>query len=168
VIFLFGCATVQAPTQRYNPPETTQQKFDYSKYHPSKLTDIAKEHDKSLELDSKNAPPGKAFICIEAAPNAIRVKAEFCNEFRTPSEEHMKMVKSWLKALGHEKYIGLFQHEVKLREDDIEYWLPIQEQLIPFLQREINTGEIAEFYIVYYGAYNFDHVFVINEFQKVQ
>jgi hypothetical protein len=167
VAFLFGCVTNRPPVKELPSFERNSRGFDHSRYHPSKLIDVAKEYDKVIEADIKNAPAGKAFILIESLSRAIRVKAEFTNEFRTPSEEHITVVKAWLRAFEREKYMDLFQHEVKIREDNIEYWLPIQEQLVPFLQKETRPGEVAEFYIVYLGAHNVDHVLVINEFQKI-
>ena len=168
MIFWVGCITSRTSVQGHNPGEAEQREFDYEKYHPSKLIDVTKEYDKVIDGDLKNVPRGNAFILIEALSRAMRVKAAFSNEFRIPSEEHITVVKAWLKALNRENYLDLFRHEVKVREDNIEYWLPIQEQLIPFLQKEIHPGEIAEFYIVYFGANNFNHVFVINEFRKIQ
>ncbi|MBM4339441.1 MAG: hypothetical protein FJ110_07835 [Deltaproteobacteria bacterium] len=165
---LFSCGTPRPTTQEYGSLREKKERFDYTAYQPSKLIDGVKEYDKVIEEDFKNVPAGKAFILLEAKSRAIRVKAEFCNEFRTPSEEHTTVVKAWLKAFKRERYTDLFLQEVKIKEDNIEYWLPIQEQLISFLQKEIYSSEIVEFFIVYFGAYNFDHVFVINEFQKVQ
>jgi hypothetical protein len=168
MIFWVGCVTSRTSVQGHNLGKAEQREFDYERYHPSKLIDVTKEYDKVIEGDLKNVSRGNAFILIEALSRAVRVNAAFSNEFRIPTEEHITVVKAWLKASNLEKYLDLFQHEVKIREDNIEYWLPIQGQLLPFLQKEINPGEIAEFYIVYFGAYNYDHVFVINEFRKIQ
>ena len=142
-------------------------RFDYSAYYPSKLIDVAKEYEKVIDGEIKVAM-GQPHILIESLSKAIRVKAEFCDEFRPLIKEHKEVVEKWLKSFGYGKYTGIFQSEIKVKEDGIEYWLPIQEQLIPFLQKEIHPNEITEFYIVYYGAYNYDHVFVINEFRKIK
>ncbi len=143
--------------------------FQYDAYTSSVLSDVAKDYDRIIDEDWAKVPSGKDFVLIEARPAPIKVKLVFCNEVRPLTKEHRQIVQGWLTSKGAATvYKDLFQKEIRVREDQIDYWLPIQDQLIPYLRKEIQTNEMAEFYITYFGAYNHDHVFVIHEFQKIR
>lgn len=71
-------------------------------------------------------------------------------------------------GLDAEEMGELFKMEGRFIENGVEYWLPVQSQLIPFMEDELTVGETFEILIVYAGTMRFDGetvvVFLVNTF----
>jgi hypothetical protein len=60
-----------------------------------------------------------------------------------------------------------FDSEILIEENGIKYWLPIQNVLIPHLNKEIKINDNVNLFIVLGGAIKKDWVFLINEFKAL-
>jgi len=63
-----------------------------------------------------------------------------------------------------------FKDELLFREDSVEYWLPVQSQVLPYFANEMTPGDRVWLFIVWPGgtarSKRPDWVFLVNEFQK--
>lgn len=76
------------------------------------------------------------------------------------------LIVKWVKSLGHNpKVLDLFKHEILVRERSSQYWLPIQEQLLPHVAQELRPGHLVDLYIMRVGSTKMEWVFIVNEFQ---
>jgi len=73
-------------------------------------------------------------------------------------------------ALGYPDYANLFEHELLVREGEVEYWMPIQESLIPFLEEELIEGQLMTIFVRLPALVHTDEgtecVFFINDFHR--
>jgi hypothetical protein len=134
--------------------------FDYDSYQPITMNDVVLAHPISHDI------PSEKNLKLECGdpPLKIRVKAIYCGEFKSISENHELVLSMWCKATQRDYIFKLFKQEVKLKEGKNIYWVPIQETLVPDLKKEAKPSQESTFYIVYIGQFNDDHVFLINEF----
>lgn len=80
-------------------------------------------------------------------------------------------IQLWSQMLSQD-FKDLFQQEVLVTESGVDYWLPIQEALIPFMRSEMEVGGEMDVFIKFIGGQvlaeeKMDHVFVLNEFRQV-
>ena len=58
-----------------------------------------------------------------------------------------------------------FKREVKVREGGVDYWLPVQEVLVPAMTSELRQGEEIELFVIYVGQVDGRHLFLVNAFE---
>lgn len=99
------------------------------------------------------------------------VSFEYSGEFREISEERKILIQAWSGIFGSEKgkqIREILKHEVLLKENGKEFWIPVQEPLIPYMQNELTEGGEVIVFIIWVGSSflsdETDHVFVIGEF----
>jgi hypothetical protein len=65
----------------------------------------------------------------------------------------------------------LFAQEGLFIEDGVEYWLPIQTPLIPYLKEEEAPGELVALFVIWAGATKnndtVEWVFLVNNFAHI-
>jgi hypothetical protein len=49
-------------------------------------------------------------------------------------------------------------------EAGVDYWVPVQEVLVPAMKREFRPGEEIELFTIYIGQVDGRHIFLVNEF----
>lgn len=57
-----------------------------------------------------------------------------------------------------------FRRELKVVEAGIEYWVPVQEVLVPSMKVELGAGQEVELFMIYIGQVAGRHLFLVNEF----
>ncbi len=60
--------------------------------------------------------------------------------------------------------IELYKHEFLVREGGEDLWIPVQEQLLPYMGTELKVGEEFALYIVLAGTVKGKWVFLATEF----
>lgn len=102
---------------------------------------------------------------------AYQVKMINLNSCREISKSRAFLLSKWSDSFMTENkdlFISMYKHECLFSEGTDEYWMPIQEQLIPFLEDEVAEGEEATFYLRWIGVNReteeIDWVFWISEF----
>lgn len=58
----------------------------------------------------------------------------------------------------------LFQRELKVVEQGIEYWMPIQEILVPAMTAELKPEDEIEVFVILIGQVSGRYMFLVNEF----
>lgn len=73
-----------------------------------------------------------------------------------------------MRDLGNE-IVDLFETELLFKENGVEYWLPVQKQVIPYFAQELKKGDQVTLFLIWIGAYknagSWDWVFLVNEFE---
>lgn len=65
------------------------------------------------------------------------------------------LIKAWSGLFGTERgaqMLEILQHEVLLIENEQEYWIPVQEPLIPFMEDELTINEPIIVFIIWVGT----------------
>jgi hypothetical protein len=82
------------------------------------------------------------------------------------------VITTWLSSfapqLSDDQRNELFRTEGKFLEDGVEYWLPVQSQLIPYMQDELTIKDEVTLLLVWAGMTKFDDqlewIFLVNNF----
>jgi len=100
-----------------------------------------------------------------------QVKVINLDSCRKISKSRTFLLSKWSDSFMTEDkdlFISMYKHECLFSEGTDEYWMPIQEQLIPFLEDEVAEGEEATIYVRWIGVNRetaeIDWVFWISEF----
>ena len=98
----------------------------------------------------------------------------YTGEFREIDPAKQFLIEIWGGTISPEtgeRIKGAFQQEVLVIESDIEYWIPVQEVLVPYLEDELAPGDEALIFIQWVGANILnaetqpDRVFILNDFR---
>jgi hypothetical protein len=60
-----------------------------------------------------------------------------------------------------------YAHEVEIEEEGARHWLPMQEVLLPFLDKELPRGGTADLYALFLGGIDGQPLLIVNEFEAV-
>jgi hypothetical protein len=111
-----------------------------------------------------------ASFSYNSYPTSTRVK--FTGESRKTPESTLTLISLWLETLGKPKELARrFESEFKFVENDVEYWLPVQNPLPERFAKELTKNGDVTIYLSWIGA-KFegdkpDLLAVINEFAAV-
>ncbi|MDJ0911521.1 MAG: hypothetical protein QNI99_20215 [Woeseiaceae bacterium] len=132
---------------------------DWSDYSPGTLHEIVDRHTEILgEADTLLVPGLKRTVHLE-----------FGGEIRPLSDNARSAIAEWVFSMQLSTDIAeLFHAEALFRESGTEYWLPIQQQLVPHLEEEVAAGDSAVLYVLWIGYEAPTWIFLINEFQAVE
>jgi hypothetical protein len=130
----------------------------------------------NLELLTTEQYPA---LYVEVSPDyqhPSRVQVIYTGEFRDIDPIKQFLIESWGAALSPEtgeRVKGAFLQEVLVIESDVEHWIPVQELLVPFMEKELKSGDEAMIFVLWVGASMPDAetppvpVFILNEFQTI-
>lgn len=123
-------------------PGVARTAFNYNRYRPYSLAQAITDH-----------PHGeRADWVIEAGSFKYRVRATYTGQQRGIKANVKQLIANWVKSLGLDAtLLDLFKHEILVREDGSQYWLPIQEQLLQYIVQELRPGDMVDLYIMRVG-----------------
>src|SRR5215475_3671783 len=139
----------------------------WEKYRPRALNQIIQQHApeqlKALGLE-------KAVSIISSDPLPSRVKVIYTGESRIVSAKRKELIVDWVKSFRHKPEIAdLFESELLFKEGSVEYWLPVQKQVVPYFAQELKKGDEVTLLLVWVGVRRepeqTDWVFLVNEFE---
>ena len=84
------------------------------------------------------------------------------------------LIKFWMQSNKYsEEIFKMFDEEFLFLEDSSEYWLPVQNVLIPHFKEEMSEGESVDLFAAWIGITFAEpdkrqHVFLVNEFEKLE
>ena len=130
--------------------------FNYDAYQPFSIQKV---------IDVNHEQQGRDFDIV-ASPLKYRVAVQYLGEQRKIRPHVHELIRMWAKAVQLGADVpATFKREIHVREADREYWLPIQQVLIPDLQKECRRACAADLYVMWLGSAKGDWVFIVNEFQ---
>lgn len=152
-------------------PTATPANNTWDRYTPNTLANIIVLNHELLATDHYPT------LYIEVSTDyqyPSTVEVIYSGEIRELDPVKDFLIQNWTGSLSEDLrsyFQKAFQHEILVIEADVEYWLPIQEALIPFLEDEVDPGNKMLIYVVWIGAHIPDantqpeSVFLINEFK---
>lgn len=143
---------------------TTQaQDFPYEIFKTRTLKEV-------ISLTTKEVKPYPSmFIATNQLESKVLVT--FTGKSRPILQERRTFVSIWAGMLGHPKdYADLYEKEYLYKEGDDEYWLPTQEPITKYFDRELKENDKMTIYLIRIGAHRnqkaVDCVLLVEEFQK--
>lgn len=125
------------------------------------------------EVTSLTTKAVKPYDSMFLATNQLesKIKVTFTGKSRPITDEHRTFISIWAGMLGQpEDYADLYEREFLYKEGDDEYWLPTQEPITKYFDKELKAGEEMTIYIIRIGAHRskeiVDCVLLVEEFQK--
>ena len=115
-------------------------------------------------------------VYLEMSPDfqyPSRVEVVFTGDFRDTPESKLEWIKLWMATfapeLTAEEVAELFAQEGLFKEDSKEYWLPIQNALIPIMEDELSPGDKVDLLVTWMGATidsgQIDKIYLVNAFK---
>lgn len=141
--------------------------FNYASYTKSTLQEIVAEEQNHHSLDLAAAKKQADYIQLECRVSKYRVPCSYSNVQRPISEKKKNVIKMWMETLKIDpKLASLYQHEIQVTESANVHWIPIQEQLFPFINKELVKNDRIELFIILIGNVETEYVFIATEFEK--
>lgn len=135
------------------------------------MMEIIKINNDDSEEDFKRLAdrPNALIVRFKILPSVIRLT--YTGEVRAVGEMRQKLIENWSKLYSQRKdYYKLFEREFLFKEGADEYWLPVQEPVTKYFDKELKKGELVDLYLVRPGGVKsgekVDWVFLVEEFQK--
>lgn len=119
---------------------------------------------------------GEKTVYLEMSPEyqyPSRVQVTFTGNFRDTPESKLEWIKVWMSTfapgLTADEVAEIFAQEGLFTEGSTEYWLPIQNLLIPIMEEELSAGDTVDLLVVWIGATvdseQIDRIYLVNAFE---
>ncbi len=96
----------------------------------------------------------------------FRSTVRYLGKTRAIQAERLIFIEMWAQSHRMSSIIvEAFEKEILVREEDQSYWLPIQNVLIPHIEKEVKENASVTLFLVFAGAIKNDQVFLVNEFK---
>lgn len=125
------------------------------------------------EVVSVTTKAVKPYDSMFLATNQLESKilVTFTGKSRPIIKERKTFISIWAGMLGQPKdYADLYQREYLYKEGDDEYWLPTQEPITKYFDKELKEGDEITLYLIRIGAHrskkNIDCILLVEEYQK--
>lgn len=149
--------------------------FDFSRYEDINIDDLCKNYEKTIKSEINKKNPSKMPMEIFTNGKAYKIKLRYLGKIRPISREHYNDLISFGKALPSisPKVSEIATKEILVSsESKLEYWIPMQDALIPYLQTEIENKQEFHAYVIAIMhhinlSYKCSGTYLINEFQLV-
>jgi hypothetical protein len=140
------------------------QGFPWEKFKPRTLKEVTAITTKSFKADDS------MFLATSLLESKMSVT--FTGKSRPIPKERLGFISTWVNMLGHPKeYEKLYQREFLYKEGKDEYWLPTQEPVTKYFDKELKEGDEMTLFLIAIGAYKsgekeIDCVLLVEEYQK--
>jgi hypothetical protein len=127
---------------------------------------LAAAIDKSLEGAGR-----KQDFLIDARQVKSKSRLVYTGEVRKVGEKKLRFLQLWLEDRGlPPQVIGLLQQEVRFREGDRNYWLPIRKKTLDEMAEQVRKGDEIIVHTILAGgvpqADAIEWVFVVGDFSR--
>jgi len=137
----------------------------WARYRPGKLSSIIKAHtNPSDDLDGG----------VDLGSDPVRARVTYTGISRPTLATKQRFIAFYMESLGTPDFAKKFETEMLFIEDDVEFWLPVQDVLLSYLRKELHKGEGLTLFANWIGITyperggNRIHVFLVNEFEKTE
>ena len=144
-------------------PTPVPSKFNWDRYKPNTLAAIIKRAEPDVKSD-----PGLWMSNGEIAASVVVTYTGKVRSLTKPSSNLMYWVSHSLNVKP--QFFDQFNQEMLVIENGVEYWLPVQKQLLPHFKKEAKPGTNILIFVTYFGAnhspkdHHIDWLLTINEF----
>jgi len=160
-------ADSQSVTESQSDADTSQRNpnFNYARYTPTTMKDLLVKLDDILEGEQKG-------IYVSYGNISSKVDLICAGEIRPMDVRKFNVMNITFSSVASmTQLVNLFQHEVLFTEDSSQYWLPVQELIMPNLVSELKQGDKVSLYVYWLGAIieeggEYELLFLVNEFWR--
>lgn len=163
LVLLVGCASVHtsAPLNVISKSADT-----WDRYTPVNLN--------TLKATLFDYPENFVGMTVNAGATAApyRIEAVYLGETRPMSPVRTSFLrKVWGGAFRiDEAFTSLFETELLFEVEGERYWMPVQSSVIPYVYKELATGDRTDLYVMVVGTIDDEHghewIIIVNEFRK--
>ena len=144
-----------------------QNKNHWERYQRRTLREVIRLHRDSDEF--RDIQTEKKAMLLTGDDFASQVKLVYMGKQRSVAGTTKALVTAWKKTF---KDIGLpqdeFNTEFLFKEGSEEHWLAVQNALVDSVQKELQTGDVLNAYVIWMGAIksksSWEWLFAMNEF----
>lgn len=133
------------------------------RYVPGKLSRVIKDHSDNAEVRTKG---------VDVGSDPVRVRVIYTGISRLIVPAKRRLIAFSMQSNGAPEFAKKFATEFLFIEDGVEFWLPVQDVLIPYFGKELRKGQRVELFAEWIGLTYPErnsrglHVFIVNEFTK--
>ncbi len=140
----------------------------WERYQPRTLRQLTTEQVEEMRTFLEPPAPD---VALSGRDFPSRVRVIYTGQSRELTGASAQLLWLWVAAFGIEpEDAALFAREMLFREGSDEYWLPVQDPLIPHFESELRPGDSVTLYLIWIGARREGDevvgVFLVNEFDK--
>lgn len=125
------------------------------------------------EIEAELAPPQPEGIGQTSTGLPVKVMVRYSGESRPVSQVNRDAIATFASTQQNAPQANiteLFTQEFRFTEADQDYWLPLQKQMIPFINEELSKGDQVQLLALWIGYAHpqgeVNHTFLVNEFCK--
>jgi hypothetical protein len=151
------------------PRARAQNDFPWDKYQTRTLAEMVKGGaEDAAAADARNN--NKVGVVFSGDPLYSQVRVTYTGATRKLAGARKTHIEEWAKSFGVEpRAVALFDTEMLVTECGVEYWLPVQSQVVPHFEKELKKGAPVTLFTMYAGGRKIDGAwnwfFLVNEFQ---
>lgn len=140
-----------------------QSEDTWARYTPSTLARVVKAHPGTVAERGKGAG-------TDWEP--VRARVTYTGTSRPIAIGKQRLISAYMETNGTPQFANKFPTEWRFVENGVEFWLPVQDVLIPYFGKELHKGDSVELFVELIGLTQPErdgrrmHVFVVNEFNK--
>lgn len=137
----------------------------FARYKRGKLSAVIKAH---------TVRYGEGEEGVDLGSDPVKARVTYTGESRPTPEKKRKFIAYWMGSGGMpEEDVEKFGVEFLFIEDSVEFWIPVQDVLIPHFLKEMRKGEQVDVFALWigttfpeHGKRQGQHVLIVNEFEK--
>jgi hypothetical protein len=160
---MIGCAANRPTSPIY---QTSTSKDTWDRYQPVSLNEL-----KTTLFDFPDGHVGMT-VNAHAAVKPYRIEGIFLSEQRPMPPVRTELIRKWWGVMFKigDQFTRLFEKELLFEVEGTQYWMPVQNQVIPYFQNELTTGDKIDLYVMVVGTIDkedqHEWIIIVNEFQK--
>ncbi len=140
---------------------TGSAQFNFARYKPLTLDSLMKRHKGLLGKKGDGTLTRTNFL--------YRIAVQYGDSINPTGPEVERLIEKWFTSGLKQRYPdSLFSSEMLFLENDVPYWVPVQQHLVNFFTEEVARGDRVEIYVTLLGATKKKLVLTLNEFKKLE
>jgi hypothetical protein len=141
--------------------------FNYASYIETTLQGIITE-ERNHSIDSADQKKIVERVEIECRTAKYRVSCNYAAVRRPISGKNLNVIKLWVKTLQIDPELAsLYRQEIKVTEGMNVHWIPVQENLLSHIDRELRRNDAMELFILFLGKNDSEYVFIATEYNAI-
>lgn len=112
-------------------------------YHPNSITQV---------IDDDRSCWDTTDVCIAAGGVRLRPRVTYTGEVRDTPADTLETFGYWMKSSPSNFTIDMVKKSMKVVEDNKEYWVAVQPQVLTAMQAEVKPGDSIDLFAIWVGA----------------